>query len=309
MRCLRIPFYGYFRLFFFLYLILPQTQGARYIYEEKIHPFLAENEGQIDDFIASAHNRIMAAGVEYLQLAIEYVKTQILGMPPSQPAPPEPAPSGTQTYTQTLLSRFSVPAAKWAAPGNPGGSDFYSLLSGAVAAATSAGGFAAGTSSTGSGAKNEVRNSEALIPAHLRDSSSAERMNFISAQRDRLNVVLSALDREAQELQRDDTSRLRDRFQQNRNPSTAYDGSDDYYEAQRPPSGLSAYSGLSKSRSEVDFEKIDADSSGAEDDPNLRRRNVSGPAGSSWSPWGWSGGSGGGGGGRQEKGTGSGLDY
>src|SRR6478609_2472562 len=66
----RIPLYGYFRLLFLLYLILPQTQGARRLYEEYVHPYLEKNETQIDDFIASAHERLTAAGISYLKLAI-----------------------------------------------------------------------------------------------------------------------------------------------------------------------------------------------------------------------------------------------
>ncbi|KAF7553726.1 hypothetical protein G7046_g7029 [Stylonectria norvegica] len=108
-----IPFYGYIRLFFFLYLILPQTQGARLIYQEYIHPWLEENETQIDEFISSAHNRITAAGISYLKIAIEQFKTKVLGLPPSAPAPAAAESYSSQTYTQSLLARFSVPAAKW----------------------------------------------------------------------------------------------------------------------------------------------------------------------------------------------------
>lgn len=60
------------------------------------------------------------------------------------------------------------------------------------------------------------------------------------------------------------------------------DGSEEEL-TQRP---LSAHSGLSKSRSETDFEKIDAES-GAEDqdgEGTVRRRQA---GGSSWMPWGW----------------------
>ncbi|KJZ78572.1 hypothetical protein HIM_01963 [Hirsutella minnesotensis 3608] len=255
-----IPFYGYIRFFFFLYLILPQTQGARLIYEEKIHPFLEDNEGTIDDFIADAHDRIKAAGWTYMRQAIEYIKTQLLGLPPSEQEPPAPPPPTNQGYTQSLLARFSVPKAKWAgtAAANTG-SEFYNLLSNAVAAAAGAAG-----SSSGGGASAE---SASLIPPNVR--GSAEKMNFIAAQRERLNIVLSALDREAQELRRDAQP-----------------------DNQESP-GRRRSSGLSKSRSETDFEKLEAES-GAEDEDEgaLRRRHVSGPAGNSWMPWGWGGGAG-----------------
>ncbi len=72
---------------FLLYLVLPQTQGARIIYQEHIHPWLEENETQIEDFIASAHDRLRAAGIAYLKRAIELLKTKVLGMPPGDPEP------------------------------------------------------------------------------------------------------------------------------------------------------------------------------------------------------------------------------
>ncbi|KAF4968826.1 hypothetical protein FSARC_3855 [Fusarium sarcochroum] len=276
-----IPFYGYFRLLFLLYLILPQTQGARRLYEEYVHPWLEKNESQIDDFIASAHERLTAAGITYLKLAIEQFKIKVLGLPPSEPE--SPPPETNQGYTQSLLSRFNVPAARWTGT-NSAGTDFYSLLSSAVAAATNAGAQSAGTRTVG----GEATNSEALIPPHLRESGA--RMDFISAQRDRLNVVLSALDREAQDL-RTEAQRAQLNTGPRRVPSMAYGENDDDEPTQRPPSGLSAWSGISKSRSETDFERIDAETSSDEDRP-VRRRNLGAGtrnASGSWVPWGWGG--------------------
>lgn len=258
-----IPFYGYLRLFFLLYLILPQTQGARVIYQTYVHPFLEDNESQIDDFIASAHDRLKAAGVAYVKHAIEFVKTNVLGLPPTETPEPEPT-SISQTYTQALLSRFSVPAARSA----NAGTDVYNLLASAVAAA----GTAAGTLNNG--------RRESLIPRDLQ--SSGEKMTFITAQRERLNILLSALENEAQEVQA-----AEQHAHQNRARSMNVDGPDEDDEVtQRPPSGLSAWSALSKSRSEVDFEKIDAES-GAEDEGSVRRRNVPQQHGG-WMPWNWS---------------------
>ncbi|OAA70666.1 HVA22 domain membrane protein [Cordyceps fumosorosea ARSEF 2679] len=266
-----IPFYGYFRLVFLLYLILPQTQGARVLYEQYVHPFLRDNESQIDEFIASSHERLKSAGLSYIRQAINYVRENLLGMPPAEPPAPMPENVGAQGYTQALLSRFSIPSAKWATTGAQGSGDFYSLLSSAVAAASGAGAArsAPGTDLTASGH---------LIPEHLRDSG--EKMSFISTQKERLSYLLAALDREAQELQNETPKQA---------TPGAFDGPADADSAPRSPSGLSMLSALSKSRSEGDFEKIDADS-GAEDELTMRRRNVSG--GGSWMPWGWGGGEG-----------------
>ncbi|KAI5464852.1 TB2/DP1, HVA22 family-domain-containing protein [Mariannaea sp. PMI_226] len=291
-----IPFYGYFRLIFLLYLILPQTQGARRLYEEKLHPFLEENESQIDDFITTAHNRLTDAGIAYLKLAIEAFKTKVLGLPPSEPTPPQ-SPEPTQSYTQSLLSRFSVPASKWTGSANSG-SDFYSFLTTAVTAATGAGALASGSGTTtatssATATRQGFSSSATLLPPHLRDSD--EKMSFIAAQRDRLNIVLSALDREAQSI-RTEAQQAQARASTRGPPSMSYDGvgsSSSGSPTQRPSSIFGA-AGLTKSRSEADFEKIDAES-GAEDDPALRRRKAPqpGPGGGSaapaggWMPWSW----------------------
>ena len=256
----RIPFYSYIRLFFLLYLILPQTQGARIIYEEKIHPFLEDNEANIDGFIASTHERLKAAGMTYVRQALEYVKTNVLGLPPTE-QPPAYEPASAQGYTQSLLARFSVPTTRWT---GSTGSEFYSFVANAVSAAASA-----GTAGARGSADRSIPH-ETLIPPNLRNS--ADKMNYIDAQRERLNIVLSALDREAHEVQRSDAVRPQD------------DGVPDA--TQRPLSGLSGWSGLSKSRSETDFETVEADS-GAEEDLNLRRRKASGSASRKpWSFWG-----------------------
>ena len=284
----RIPFYSYIRLVFLLYLVLPQTQGARIIYEEKVHPFLEDNEGHIDDFISSAHDRLKAAGLAYIRQAIEYMRTQVLGMPPSEPSPAATEAVASQSYTQALLARFSVPAARWTGAAGAGnaGADFYNLLAGAVSAAAGSSAGRPGDDMTASGN---------LIPPNIH--GTGDKMTFIAAQRERLNFVLSALDREAQQIQRDDALRTSQDRARPRTLSMSYDGAaaasaaeDDDEPTQRPPSGLSMWSALSKSRSEADFEKIEAES-GAEDESAVRRRNVesagSSGGGGSWMPWGW----------------------
>ncbi|KAM0246377.1 hypothetical protein ACHAQJ_010247 [Trichoderma viride] len=268
-----VPFYGYIRLLFFLYLILPQTQGARVLYEKYIHPFLRENESHIDEFIASAHERLKAAGIDYFRKAIDYLRVNVLGLPPTEPEPPTPPSSTYQSYAQSLFARFNIPAAaRPTVPGNVG-SDLFGLLASAVATATG-----------GSGTRNEAGDysSSSVVPSHIQDSG--EKMTFIASQRDRLNVLLTALDREAAQLQRNGGQT------QSRSRSRHMDSDEEV--TQRPPSGLSGWSGLSKSRSETDFEKIDAES-GAEDEANLRRRHAGGDdGGGSWMPWGRSAGTG-----------------
>ena len=285
----RVPFYAYLRLLFLLYLVLPQTQGARLLYQERIHPWLEQNESQIDDFIASAHERLRTAGIAYIKRAIELLKVKVLGMPPSPEHHTAGAAAGSGdagSYTQSLLARFSLPAARWnSATGAAGtaGSDFYGLLASAVGAATgaAAGGSAGDASGVG-------KTTGTLIPDSIR--GAPERMSFIAAQRERLKIVLSALDREATQLETDEEQRRLER-ERTRPTSLSLDGGPTE-DTERPPSGQSGLSGLSKSRSEVDFEKLDAES-GTEDmdnDGTLRRRTPAAATGGSWVPWGWSSG-------------------
>ena len=45
---IRIPFYHLFKTLFLLYLALPQTRGASYVYAVHLHPFIAKHEVEID---------------------------------------------------------------------------------------------------------------------------------------------------------------------------------------------------------------------------------------------------------------------
>jgi receptor expression-enhancing protein 1/2/3/4 len=271
--CPRIPFYAWIRLGFLLYLILPQTQGARVLYQSHVHPFLRENEIAIDDFISSAHDRAKAAGVTYLKHAIELIKQHLLGIPPRETPPPSPPSSFS--YTQNLIARFNLPSARPSFPTNPvsgaasTANDFYALLASAVTAATS--------STTNQ--PRDLSNSGTLIPPTVHGE---ERLSFIAAQRERLTILLSALDKEASTLQ-GQTGKL---SPVNKVPSMFFDGSSGSEE--EPGEGPnSARSGLSTRKSEADFEKIEAES-GAEDVENTRRQAKTGQSGSgSWLPWSW----------------------
>ncbi|RAL63347.1 hypothetical protein DID88_003771 [Monilinia fructigena] len=230
-----IPFYSWLRLGFLLYLILPQTQGARLLYQTHVHPWLHNNELAIDDFIASAHERAKAAGVTYLKQAIELIRQQVFGLPPKEPTPPS-TPS-THTYTQTVSAATSSNAA------------------------------------VGGSGDGELSNSGSLIPSHV---SGIERITFIQAQRERLSILLSALDKEAQTMQNEK------RVPRNIS-SMSFDGtSSEDDNLDRPKSSPS---GMTSRKSEPDFEKIDADS-GTEELGNTRGMADRAPSGN-WLPWAW----------------------
>ncbi|POS79687.1 HVA22 family TB2/DP1 protein [Diaporthe helianthi] len=301
-----IPLYSYIRLLFFLYLILPQTQGARVIYTTYIHPYLEENESQIEELIATTHDKMKAAGIAYLKRAIEAFRTQVLGLPPNpevqQAESNVPASQRPRRYTQALLDRFQLPQAQWS--GNAGGTtgqDFYTFLSNAVNAATAAvvatendnnnntagSGTKAASAPRGPGVgafpTGDLSASDTLVPPSIQ--GHADKMTFLAAQRERLNYVLSALDREAAQLRSGPTATPASEQEISLRGLQPGGGS-----GERPTTSSSGKStgGLSKSRSEVDFEKIEAES-GAEDNTQESAQATPAPSGGSWLPWQWTG--------------------
>lgn len=234
-----IPFYAWFRLFLHAYLILPGIQGATPIYQDYIHPFLLHHELEIDQFIGDAHAKMMKAGLQYAKMAVEWVKVNLLGGQARPDTPPERARQGS--YAQQLFSQFNMPTARqgFAAPAG----DFVGLLSSALQYTTSKG-------QSREDAAQDLQRSGTLIPENL--SSTADRMSYISAQRERLNVLLSAFDREAYNL------------------STA--------PPDAPPRDTPG-ADLSKSRSEADFFKVEKD--------GLPEQQGQAQAQGSWMPWNW----------------------
>lgn len=219
------------------------------IYQDHIHPFLTHYEQDIDNFITNAHDRAKSAGLQYLKRAIEFVKENVFGIPPKARSSPPPSSHGS--YAQNLLSRFNLPSARggFAAPAG----DFSGLLGAALAQATRSG-------VSREAQVEEMSASGTLIPANM--TSPTERMTYISAQRDRLRVLLSALDKEASNLSVD--QRISADVQ--RRIAAAGPGGD----------------GLKKSKSEAEFDTIDhyeASTGGDKQGENS--------ASGGWMPWNW----------------------
>lgn len=55
---IRIPFYYLFKMLFLLYIALPQTQGASYLYQTQLAPALRAHESQIDAALAQLRMRV-----------------------------------------------------------------------------------------------------------------------------------------------------------------------------------------------------------------------------------------------------------
>lgn len=193
-----IPFYSWIRLAALSYLVLPQTQGAKLLYTSYVEPFITNHERQIEVFIGDLHEKGSKTGLGYLKQLLDLVRQHILGLPPTKEEPPPAStPAG---YAQSLLSRFAMPSAH-----APSTSDFYNLLSGAVIAATTSSNtvrtpsgtpaFGAATSNN-SGGRGTSNNQ--LFPSHI--NTNADKQTFLTSQREKLAVLMKALDREQRDL-------------------------------------------------------------------------------------------------------------
>ncbi|KAL4794708.1 TB2/DP1, HVA22 family-domain-containing protein [Aspergillus venezuelensis] len=188
-----IPFYSWIRLSFFAYLVLPQTQGARMMYQDYVEPFLAHHEREIEEFIGRSHERAKALGLQYFYQLIDFVRERVLGLPPQRPATPPPA--GPAAYAQSLLSRFNLPSAVGGSNPAPA-TDWYSAISSAVAGLTSPG-------KSQEARAEELSASGYLLPREFESKSRAEKARFYSKQRDMLEVLRDALMNEERNLEDD----------------------------------------------------------------------------------------------------------
>ena len=129
-----VPLYAWLRLALLAWLVLPQTQGARWLYQTRLHPFLARHERRLDRWLAEAARRARAAGARYVEDAIAYVKKVAFGI--ESPPPREsrgPPPATAEGYATALLARFALPGARdegRAAAAAPPGGEVLGMLGG-----------------------------------------------------------------------------------------------------------------------------------------------------------------------------------
>ncbi|KAF9886716.1 hypothetical protein FE257_011230 [Aspergillus nanangensis] len=193
-----VPFYSWIRLFFLSYLVLPQTQGARILYQTYVDPFLWHHEREIEEFIGKSHERAKALGLQYFYQALDWVRENVLRLPAQRPATP-PA-TGPASYAQSLLSRFYIPTAAGGSTSAPN-NDWFSTISSAVAAVTS-------TGKSPEARAEELSASGTLLPREMASMSRDEKARYLSNQRDVLDVLRNALMKEERNLDTTDTDDL-----------------------------------------------------------------------------------------------------
>jgi len=95
-----LPFYYAFKTIFLLYLALPQTAGASYLYQSHLRPFFAEHESQIDSALAQFKAYIYSSLQRFLRTAWDHVSATLRQMNVPAPAGSE-APLAEQAATHT----------------------------------------------------------------------------------------------------------------------------------------------------------------------------------------------------------------
>ncbi|OBZ76933.1 HVA22-like protein j [Grifola frondosa] len=76
----RLPFYYPAKTIFLVYLALPQTAGAAYIYQSHLRPFFAAHETQIDSALAQLKAHVYASLQRLLRAAWEHVSATLRQM-------------------------------------------------------------------------------------------------------------------------------------------------------------------------------------------------------------------------------------
>ncbi|EED18548.1 HVA22 domain membrane protein [Talaromyces stipitatus ATCC 10500] len=233
------PFYSWIRLFFLSYLVLPQTQGARILFQEYLDPFFEQHEREIEEFIGRSHERAKALGLQYFYQLIDIIREKVLGLPSQQQqAPPPPQPAGAAGYAQALLSRFNLPSPANVAPGAAAGSgaDWFSMVTSALGAVTST---TIAQPQSREAQVEQLSASGVLNTEQYRHLSRSQKARLYSSQRERLEVLVSALEKEESKL--------------HVTPGSSEDASDDDLAYGSGPAGLR------KNASEHSFDQIDDD--------------------------------------------------
>lgn len=111
-----IPFYPVARLYLQVWLVLPQTRGATFVYSRHVEPFLRAHEHEIDNFVDNAHKDAWSYLVNTQTFVIDLVRRKIFGGGPEPRKPgfvaQESGPDVlSESYVESLLNQFREPDA------------------------------------------------------------------------------------------------------------------------------------------------------------------------------------------------------
>lgn len=179
-----------------LYLVLPQTQGAKVLYLDYLEPYIVHHESQIDDFITQVHAQLQGVGLGYVNYLIEFIREKVLRQQSPQPPAQQTGAGSYASYTNDFLSRFLMPQARPSESQPVGG--IYSALSGFAASAMAGGAAGAAGSSRGRGGDSDL---DSGLSSRLRElQDPGQKQHLLSSERERLMARLKQLDSEQQNI-------------------------------------------------------------------------------------------------------------
>lgn len=178
-----IPFYAWLRLFAHVYLLLPGPgQGASFVWDQHISPWIRHHEGQIEQIIEDVHTKARGLGLGRLELLWDFIRSKLGGAPPAQPPPSQrPRPQAGSSYVSGLLGRFAAPVSGIGSTGNAPAGDLLGMVGSALSNY-------AGTSGT----------SRSLVPEDVKGEK--DRRAWVLQQRQRLRGLLDEIDGEAAKM-------------------------------------------------------------------------------------------------------------
>lgn len=115
---------------FTLWMVLPQTQGATYLYLHYLHPTITDYEAELDGLIVRLHEQLKSKGGRYIELLVQWVYQILFGTTSlltygtdegrqsqnaaQNVAEQNRAPVTTEGYVASLFSRFrTVPVGAY----------------------------------------------------------------------------------------------------------------------------------------------------------------------------------------------------
>ena len=176
-----VPLYAEIKLVFFLWLVLPQTQGATYLYLEYLSPYVALHEHEIDDTLQRLTVHARRFGGDAIRTVVVWCGDILFG-------------AGEKEFRQRAAGIADSSDGRPIKAGDAAGWTFSSLVS------------KVSTLSAGDHVTSSLRNLlamanrqapvpeqalEALIPPHL---EGPQRQRYVQQQKTRLQQMLAMLE-------------------------------------------------------------------------------------------------------------------
>lgn len=75
----RVPLYREAKLVLALWMVMPQTQGATYLYLNYLHPHIAQHEQDLDKLLVRLHEQVRSRGGQYVEILVLKVSEILFG--------------------------------------------------------------------------------------------------------------------------------------------------------------------------------------------------------------------------------------